>query len=85
MLRRPDEPTGRWRLNGEWFDTEGEYQAALARRDARRRRLFAWMEANERGESWHSFDARWRDESGDGSGGANSPPDSGFVPARPAR
>jgi len=85
-LRRPEDPgKRRWALDGWFYGTETEYLAAKAARDARRRRIMAWMEASERGESWHSFDARWRDELGDGSGGANSSPDSGFVPPRPAR
>jgi hypothetical protein len=61
MLRRPEDPGERFLLDGVWYDTEDAYREALRKRDARRRRLLAWGEANERCESWHSFDARWRD------------------------
>jgi hypothetical protein len=61
MLRRPEEPGERFLLDGVWYGCEAEYLEALRKRDARRRRLLAWMEADARGESWHEFDARWRD------------------------
>jgi hypothetical protein len=83
VLRRPvDDPAG-WLLNGVWFDTEGEFRAALDKRDARRARVMALIEA-ERGTlsgapGDKDLSNRQHVAGGefDGSGG------SGFVPPRP--
>lgn len=61
MLRRPEDSGERFLLDGVWYGCEAEFRAALDARDARRRRLFAWMEADSQGETWQAFDARWRD------------------------
>jgi hypothetical protein len=63
MRRIPNDPAGGWLLNGVWYDTEGEYLAALRRRDERRRRVMALMEAREEWEAahpevaWHGLEA----------------------------
>jgi hypothetical protein len=43
----PPDPAG-WLLSGVRYQSEAEYQRAIARRDERRRRLLALIEAEDR-------------------------------------
>jgi hypothetical protein len=40
--RRLDQPSDEWQLDGQWYGTEAEYQAALAARDRQRERIVAY-------------------------------------------